>query len=106
MRAGSLTERVTLERFTMGQDEIGQPVEEWTPYATVWAAVEPLNGRDLIAAQPIRAEVTTCIRMRYRPGVSPADRIDHGGTIYNISTAINPKSRDAELVLMCKALTN
>lgn len=103
MRVGRLDQRVTLERFTSDVDEIGQPIEAWTPYATVWAAVEPLNGREFIAAQAGQSEVATRIRMRYRQGVLPPDRIVHDGKFYDITAVINPKSGNVELVLMCKS---
>mgnify|MGYP000909745925 CR=1 FL=1 len=72
--------------------------------ANTWAAVEPLNGREFIAAQAVQSEVTTRIRMRYRADLQPADRINHEGTLYDIQSIINPRSGDAELVVMCKAL--
>lgn len=103
MNAGDLTQRVTIERFTTVQDETGGITEDWAPLATVWASVEPLNGREYFAAQTTLAEVTTRIRLRYRRGLSVTDRINHEGTLHNIQALINPRSRDAELVLMCKA---
>ena len=45
MRAGALDQRVTLEQRVEGQDEAGQPFEDWLPVFDAWAAVEPLRGR-------------------------------------------------------------
>ena len=53
MQAGRLDQRVTLERFTTTTDDWGGPIEAWAPLATVWAAVEPLNGREFIAAMAV-----------------------------------------------------
>lgn len=103
MRAGSLTQRVTIERVTLTQDAAGQPVESWAPLATVWAAVEPLNGREYFAASSAQSEVTTRIRIRYRPGLTSADRVNHDGALHNIRSVINPNSKGRELVLMCEA---
>ncbi|WP_038207890.1 phage head closure protein [Xenophilus azovorans] len=104
MQAGKLGQRVVIERLVQGQGPIGQPINEWVTLATVWAAVEPLNGREFFAADAAQSEVTTRIRMRYRDDITSADRIDHEGTLYDIQSIINPRSGDAELVLMCKAV--
>lgn len=104
MQAGRLNQRVLIERYTEGQDEIGQPVMEWVPLTTVWAAVEPLNGREFITADAGQSEITTRIRLRYRAELQPTDRINHESTLYDIQSIINPRSGDAELVLMCKAM--
>lgn len=103
MKAGQLDQRVTIERFTSEQDEIGQSIETWAPLATTWAAVEPLNGREFFAAATTLAEVTTRIRVRYRPGITSVDRVNHEGKLHNILAIIDPRSGDRELVLMCKA---
>lgn len=103
MNTGRLDQRVLIERMSYEQDEIGGVIYIWTPIATVWAAVEPLNGREFFAASTTLAEVTTRIRVRYRPDFSVTDRITHEGTQHDITAIINPRSGDRELVLMCKA---
>ena len=103
MNAGRLDQRVTIERVTYTQDPMGGMTEEWAPLVTLWAAVEPLNGREFFAASTTLSETTTRVRIRYRAGLTVADRINHGGTLYNIQASINPRSGDRELVLMCKA---
>lgn len=103
MRTGSLDQRVNIERLTITQDEIGAIVEAWEALATVWAAVEPLNGREYFAANTTLSETTTRIRTRYRPDLIVTDRVNHEGTIYNINSIINPRSENREIVLMCKA---
>ena len=98
---GLLAERGLFRRFA--GDEMGGMIPAWETLATVWAAVEPLNGREFFAASTTLSETTTRVRIRYRAGLTVADRINHGGTLYNIQASINPRSGDRELVLMCKA---
>jgi SPP1 family predicted phage head-tail adaptor len=69
-----------------------------------WAHVEPLVGREYLAAAALVAEVTARIRMRYRPGITAADRIIHGGTVYAIEAVLDVHSSRRELHLMCKAI--
>lgn len=104
MKAGQLDQRVTVERFTSTEDELGQPIETWAPLFTCWAAVEPLTGREYLAAAAAVSEVTAKIRMRFRPWMTSQDRVIHDGTIYQIESLIDVRSGNRELVLMCKAV--
>ena len=105
MKAGQLDQRVTVERLQGGFDELGQPLPDtWAPLFTCWAAVEPLVGREYIAAQAAMSEVKLKIIMRYRPGITPADRVSHNGTVYGIEAVIDVHSSRRELHLLCKAI--
>ena len=104
MKAGQLDQRVTVERFSSTEDELGQPIEAWAPLFTCWAAVEPLTGREYIAAQAAVSEVTAKIRMRFRPWMTAEDRVIHEGTTYGIESVIDVRSANRELHLMCRAL--
>ena len=105
MRAGDLDQRISVERLSGGVDELGQPLPDtWAPLFTCWAAVAPLTGREFIAAAAAVSEVTAKIRLRYRPGVLGTDRVIHGSTTYGIEAAIDVRSGNRELHLMCKAL--
>ena len=84
MKAGQLDQRISVERFTRTEDELGQPIEAWAHLFDCWAAVEPLTGREYLAAQAAVSEVTARIRMRFRPWMTAEDRVIHDGTTYNI----------------------
>lgn len=104
MKAGQLDQRVTLEQLVEGQDEAGQPFTDWVPVFDAWAAVKPLTGREFIAAQAAVREITARVKMRYRPGVTAADRIVHDGTTYSVTSVADVHSSRRELHLMCKAV--
>ena len=102
MNAGLIDQRVTIERQVDTQDEYGQRLDQWLTIVTAWAAVEPLQGREYLAAVALVSEVSTRIRLRYRPGITSADRVNHNGRIYNIVSTIDVHSSRRELVLMCR----
>ena len=105
MKAGQLDQRVTVERQQGGFDELGQPLPDtWAPLFSCWAAVEPLTGREFIAAAAAVSEVTAKIRLRYRPGVLGTDRVNHDGQVYGIEAVIDVHSSRRELHLRCKAV--
>jgi SPP1 family predicted phage head-tail adaptor len=66
LRAGALNRRITLQSRSTGQDTSGGQLLTWTDVATVWAQVEPLNGRELLAAQAVQSSVSHQITIRYQ----------------------------------------
>lgn len=108
MRAGTLRHQVTLQTVTETRDADGGVVETWADTATLWAAVEPLRGREYFSAKALQAEVTTRIRLRYRAAVVPKQRVTwvDGSTThtYDVLEVIEPDTRRRELALMCKEL--
>lgn len=102
MNPGNLNKRITLQQQTEEQDASGQLLDNWADIATVWAAIEPLSGREFFAAQQVNSEVTTKIRIRYRDGIKAYMRIKYGERIFDIQSVIDPKEQHKELVLMCR----
>lgn len=104
LRAGSLRHRVTIQTLdaeSPSQDAGGAPNDTWSDVKTVWAAVEPLRGRELLAAQQVASEVTGTIRMRYEAGqgVTAKHRCKFGTRYYDILAVVNPTERNKELLL-------
>ncbi len=96
-----LRHRVAIEQKTPTRDTFGGEVEAWNPVATVWASVEPLQGREYLEARQLEAEVTTRIRIRYRDGIVPQMRVVWGSHTYDVQAVIEPDSGRRELQLMC-----
>lgn len=103
MRAGTLDQRIELQELVEGFDDYGQPLSEWQTVLSAWAAVEPLQGREYLAAMQAQSETTIRVRLRYRPGIKSAMRVKHGAKLYGIQSVIDVKSTGRELVLMCTA---
>lgn len=104
MNAGKLRHKVLVERMTTTTDpDYGTQTVAWATVGTFPASVEPISGREYTAHLMALSEVTTRIRMRYLAGMTTADRITHGGKVYNVLSVINPEMRNEELELMCKS---
>ncbi|MBU6955760.1 phage head closure protein [Hahella sp. HN01] len=105
MRAGRLRRRVTIQVNDTTQDEYGETVQGWRELATRWAGVEPLSGREFLAASGPRAELTTRIVLRWEPALAGLTSQDHRviyqGRVYDIHSAINTREENKEWVLMC-----
>lgn len=102
IRAGKLNRRITIQNVGTTQDAIGEPVVSYTTFATVWASIEDLSGREFIAAGGTQNEAQTKIAIRYLAGVIPAMRVLHGATAYNIESVLGQDKKS--LLLMCKRL--
>jgi SPP1 family predicted phage head-tail adaptor len=101
MEAGRLDKQVTIQAFTTTPNSIGEAVKGWANVATVWAAVEPLQGREFWSQQQVQSEVTTRVRIRFRTDVTAKNRVLFGGRVLVVESVINPKERKEELQLMC-----
>lgn len=102
MRAGKLRHRVIIERLTATQDAAGQETGTWGTFATRWASLEPLSGRELVNAQQVSAEVTHAITLRYLSGVVPKMRAVFGGRNFDIQSVLNRDERKVELELLVR----
>ncbi|MGF7429587.1 phage head closure protein [Thermoanaerobacterium thermosaccharolyticum] len=103
MRIGELRHRITIQKATTIQDELGQPVEVWQDIANVWAKIEDISGREYFAAkQVLTNEITTKITIRWRNDIEPSMRIVAEGRIFDIQTDIDPDGCKHQLQLMCK----
>jgi SPP1 family predicted phage head-tail adaptor len=104
MDAGILNRRIIIQQPSAAQDAYGQPVAGYTTLATVWAAVEPLSGRQLFAAKQAQSEVSVQVTIRYLATVTTAMQVVYGTHIYGIDAIIDYESRHESMVLLCKEI--
>ena len=96
-----MRQQVTIQAYRKSRDSYGAEVETWTDLHTgVWASVEPLIGREYMAAKQLTADVSHKIRIRYIKGLSPEMRIVWGTRYFEIVSIINVQERNRELVIM------
>jgi SPP1 family predicted phage head-tail adaptor len=97
----ALRHRVTLQQRVAGVDALGQAVETWATLAEVWAAVEPLRGRELFAAAQAQAPTTVRITVRYLAGLTAAARVLWEGKAHDVEAVIDVEGAHEKLELMC-----
>lgn len=101
MRIGPLRHRITLQARTLVQNPAtGEMVPTWTDWAKVWARIDYLSARDLIAAQAVQSKITARIVIRYRPGVLATMRILHRGKIYSLEGALPDNKSGVEYLTL------
>lgn len=106
--ASELPHRVTIQQRTDTDDGGGGTTIAWSNLAVVWAHVAPGAGREFQAAQQQRPELSHTITLRYRPGITPKQRIiaksGNGTRAFNIESVANSDEANVELVLMCSEI--
>jgi len=101
MRIGLLRHRVTIQRLSKYQNEMGEEEPKWTNVATRWASIEPISGREYFAAQQINAEITHRVKMRYLEEMGSTMRLLCGTRIFQIEVLINVEERNQLLIILC-----
>jgi SPP1 family predicted phage head-tail adaptor len=105
MPAGKYDTRLSLQVQSTAPDSIGQPVNTWAESTRLWADVRYGSGLQAIKADADMAKAKCSIRIRYRSGVTPAQRLVDGvtGTIYAIN-ALLPDRRAGHIDLVCEVV--
>lgn len=86
--AGQLTQRVQLQQRAASVDGLGESIGAWVDVgAPVWAKVEPLTGREYLAAGALQQTVDTRFVIRHRTGITPSMRLVWQGRPYDIVSA-------------------
>lgn len=103
MRTGERNKIIVIQHITGSTtDSYGGQVPTWAPFATVWAAVRPLKGRDLIAAQAAQNETVVVFNIRWISGVLPTMRVVYGGKNYDVTAIINTREANREMEISAK----
>ena len=103
--AQELNRKITFRQVTVTQNpSTGEMVETWTDYLSVFAKVEPLVGREYLAAAAIQAEDTTKFTIRYRGDIDPTMQIAFDGKDFNIQSSQNNRSANRETLIYARSI--
>lgn len=87
--SGRLRHKVALQAQQITQNpNTGAMITTWVTQAEVWAAVEPLSGREFLAAKAEQSEVTGKIILRHRSDVNATWRVLFRGNAYAIKAVL------------------
>ena len=101
MNAGRLRHRVAIQRRTTSRGTAGEVLLTWLTYATVWAAVEPLSGREAVAMKEVHASANVRVTLRWRKDLRAQDRLLFGARVFEINGITDVGGRQRWLELAC-----
>lgn len=72
---GQLRDRVEVQRKVSTLNEFREPVTNWQPESTPWAAVDLTAGDEFTRSGGQQASLTGTVTMRSLPGLDPTKRL-------------------------------
>ena len=108
MQSGKLRHRIVIERLNHSAQDpnTGDIVQAWEPLKTVYAAVEPVSGKEFIQSAATQAQISARITIRHTD-IAQSDRIMHKGDEYNIHAVLPDRVSGLEYItLMCSKGVN
>jgi SPP1 family predicted phage head-tail adaptor len=106
MKITDLRHRITLQQKLITKDHEGIPMDIWQDTSTIWAAIEPLRGREYFQAATVQSQNMIRFTIRYRKGVTSKMRISYDSKLYDIQSIIDVNGRHQQLELMAKEVTS
>lgn len=73
--------------------------------ATVWASVEPLEGREQLIAMQTGIQRPHRFTMRYRSDLSPTAGLTYAGRRFDVKSVVDTEERHVELVILADEIT-
>jgi SPP1 family predicted phage head-tail adaptor len=93
--------RVGIQSEAKTADGQGGWTSAWSTDAEVWAYVRPLKGYERMQAMHLKSPTTHKVTIRYRDGVTAAQRLLYGSRVLHINGVVNPDEANRFLELLC-----
>jgi len=102
--ARELNKVVTFEAMTTTIDpSTGYPTEAWTQVGEAsFAKMEPLVGREFLAAAAMQAQGLVKFTIRHRDDIDTTMRLVHDGEAWNMTSIQNIRGRNRENLIYAK----
>lgn len=98
---GQLRERVTIQLASESRNSLGETTLSWSDWKTVWASVEGVSSREVLAAGQQDITVTHRVRLRWLDGLKQTARFRWRNRTLNIVSLLEYDHR-AEHVAICE----
>lgn len=105
---GKMRNRILFQAFNGDVDDLGDirddDPQNWRNVRTVWAAIDPVSGREFYEAEQSQSQVTHKIRCRYFSGAETAQRILFRDRVFQIISILDWEERHESFLIMAKEL--
>ncbi len=104
MRAGQMRHLVKVLVRRTTQSASGAQSTTWDVEDERWAAIRPLTGGELFAAQQVNATLPHEFRFRYFEGLTPSKRLQWGARLFDVKSAAMVDGLRHELLVLADEL--
>ena len=106
---GKFNRRVVIQARSGAVDSVGQPVEDWSTFASVWAQFVFTPGSRIpnlegIQGGSMSSNAPAIWRVRFRADITAAMRLVDGATIYNIQHVLPNMAKKDVTDLVCEVI--
>lgn len=102
LKAGDLTERISIEKRGGRENENGEPLpDDWVTHATTWANVRFMSGKEHVVSGAVRSSAVASMRIRFRRDIESEMRVRYSDQLYDI-VAVLPNRADGYVDLSVK----
>jgi SPP1 family predicted phage head-tail adaptor len=98
----ALKHRVILQSPQHTVDGFGGVTTNWVALATLWAAIDVVQPREVVRDNQITNPVLIRVQLRYRSDITPAMRLVWQGQAYAIRQVVNHQLAGFRLDLLCE----
>lgn len=95
LNIGNMDRRIDIQRETEAVSPSGDAVKIWTSIATVWAEIVQQSASEFFTGYGEAETGSVIFRIRYRPGITNADRVTYNGSAYGLKEIKECGRRDA-----------
>ena len=104
IHAGKLRDRVTVQQATETRNSLGEVVQSWSTYATVWASVEGISSREALQQGQVQTDVSHRVQMRFLSGLTHNMRLYWRARTLEIVSVLEHGNRSEHEILCTEAL--
>lgn len=99
----ALNDVITIQAPGATTDALGQRIASWSDVCTIWADIRHPSGLQQVRGDAVLSRVRASIRVRLRSDVTPAMRVMHGATAYDIKAVLPDNKTRMFMDLVCEA---
>jgi SPP1 family predicted phage head-tail adaptor len=101
IQSGQLDRRITIQSKSSSQNAIGESIESWSTFTTLWAKFTPTLGREYFSNDTeTTAQATAKFMVRYRTNLTNQMRVVHDSITYEIVSIIEYGKRQGTEILV------
>jgi SPP1 family predicted phage head-tail adaptor len=94
-----MRERITIQVIAQTADGQGGYSDAWSTFATLWAKIEQVSGKEAYQAMQIESPAVYKMTIRYIAGVTTKHRVLFGTRTFNINRVNNINEADEYIEL-------